>query len=91
MNSILLTGPGEFGYGQIPTPQPTESQILIKVDGAVLNPSDTLFMRNQWMGIQPKEYPFTPGWEGSGVVIKAGSDNPMATALVGKRVAFGKG
>jgi len=42
-------------------------------------------------GMKPKEYPFTPGWEGSGVVIKAGSDNAVLSALVGKRVAFSRG
>ena len=34
-------------------------------------------------------YPFTPGWEGSGTVVKAGP-GMMAQWLVGKRVAFNK-
>ena len=34
-------------------------------------------------------YPFTPGWEGSGTVIKAGP-GMLAQWMVGKRVAFNK-
>lgn len=34
-------------------------------------------------------YPYTPGWEGSGTVVQAG-ENPQAQALIGKRVAFMK-
>ena len=34
-------------------------------------------------------YPFTPGWEGSGTVIKAGAGT-LCQYLVGKRVAFNK-
>lgn len=34
-------------------------------------------------------YPFTPGWEGSGTVVKAGA-GMMSQWLVGKRVCFNK-
>lgn len=53
----------------------------------MLNPSDILFMRGKYNVKIP--VPFTPGWEGSGVVIKAGP-GMMAQWLVGKRVAFNK-
>lgn len=35
------------------------------------------------------KYPYTPGWEGSGTVVKSGA-GMMASWLVGKRVAFNK-
>ena len=35
------------------------------------------------------KYPFTPGWEGSGTVVKAGP-GMLASWYVGKRVAFNK-
>lgn len=56
-----------------------------------MHPSDTYFMRGINLFGAPKEYPFTPGWEGAGVVLKAGSDDPALNSLVGKRVAFVKG
>lgn len=35
------------------------------------------------------EYPYTPGWEGSGIVISAG-EGEYAQSLVGKKCAFMK-
>lgn len=61
--------------------------MIIKVEAATLNPSDILFMRGLY-NIK-LEYPFTPGWEGSGTVISAG-EGESAKALIGKRCAFMK-
>ena len=54
----------------MPIQEPGPNQVQIKVHSAVLNPSDILFMRGKY-NIKMK-YPFTPGWEGSGIVLKAG-------------------
>jgi NADPH:quinone reductase len=42
----------------------------VKVESATLNPSDILFMRGKYN--VKLNYPYTPGWEGSGVVVAAG-------------------
>jgi NADPH:quinone reductase-like Zn-dependent oxidoreductase len=42
---------------------------LIKVESAALNPSDILFMRGKY-NIK-LNYPYTPGWEGSGIIADA--------------------
>ncbi len=59
----------------------------MKVESATLNPSDILFMRGKYN--VKLNYPYTPGWEGSGVVVSAG-EGDLAKSLVGKRVAFMK-
>lgn len=89
MNSVLVTGVGQVGFGQKPSLenealQPTD--ILIKVEAAALNPSDILFMRGLYM-MYPEKYPYTPGWEGSGTVVKVG-ENKLSQFLLGKKVAF---
>lgn len=61
---------------------------MIKVEAAALNPSDILFMRGKY-NINLK-YPYTPGWEGSGTVVAAGSGGLLSKYFVGKRVAFMK-
>lgn len=76
-----------FGFGQMPIQEPGPNQVQIKVHSAALNPSDILFMRGKY-NIK-LDYPFTPGWEGSGTVVKAGP-GMLAQWLVGKRVAFNK-
>jgi NADPH:quinone reductase len=87
MNSVLLTGLGQIEFGQIAKPVPTAAQLLIKVDSAVINPSDVLFMQGK-TGAK-LEYPFTPGWEGSGTVEAVG-ESLAAYGLVGKRVGFSR-
>ena len=87
MNSVLITSNGKFGFGQIQKPKPGPNQVLIKVDSAVLNPSDILFMKGLY-NIKLK-YPYTPGWEGSGTVVEVGP-GLMTSYFKDKRVAFNK-
>jgi len=70
----------------MPKPVPNDEQLLIKVDSVMLNPSDILFMKGLYA--LKHEFPYTPGWEGSGVVEAVGSK--VSKDMVGKRVAFNK-
>ena len=67
MNSVLILDNGKYGFGQVPVQTPGKNQVLIKVESATLNPSDILFMRGLY-NIK-LNYPYTPGWEGSGTVV----------------------
>ena len=90
MNSVLISSHGHVCFGQIPKLESSSlkpNQVLIKVEACALNPSDILFMRGKY-NIKLK-YPYTPGWEGSGTVVAAGS-GLLNQYLVGKRVAFMK-
>lgn len=68
MNAIVMKGKGEVDFAQLSVPKPEAHQVLVKVECGTLNPSDVLFIKGA-TGMKPKEYPFTPGWEGSGVVV----------------------
>lgn len=73
MNSVVLTKKGHVAFQRIPKPDPEDlkaDQVLIKVEACTLNPTDILMMRGKY-SIRMK-YPFTPGSEGSGTVIKCG-------------------
>jgi len=88
MNSVLITKPGYIAFGKKDIPDKLQAnQILIKVEAAALNPSDILFMRGLY-DMKPI-YPYTPGWEGSGTVIKTGP-GLLNKYLLGQRVAFMK-
>ena len=69
---------------EIPPPGLKPGQILIKMAAASINPSDLIFLRNQYR-VQ-KALPVVPGFEGSGTVVgsKAGL---YGRWLLGKRVA----
>jgi NADPH:quinone reductase len=71
MNSVQLFSKGKVGFGRSPVQKPGPNQVLIKVHSSVINPSDLLFMKGKY-NVKPKTYPYTPGWEGSGVVVSAG-------------------
>lgn len=91
MNSVMISGPGEISFGRMPKPTAEDlkpGQVLIKVEAAALNPSDILFMRGKYTGIK-LDYPYTPGWEGSGTIVAVGSKLTKYN-LINKRVAFMK-
>jgi NADPH2:quinone reductase len=68
----------------IPTPEPRPGQILVKMAASPLNPSDLVFLRNQY-GVK-KKLPVVPGFEGSGTVV-ASNAGLYGKWLIGKRVA----
>ena len=69
---------------QVPVPAPGESQVLIKVRIAAINPSDVMFVKGLYG--QPRRKGQPAGFEGVGEVVSAGGE--AGQALVGKRVAF---
>ena len=87
MNSVIMNKGGKYGFGLMPIPKPGPNQVLIKVECCALNPSDIMFMKG-WYKIK-HDYPFTPGWEGSGTVIDCGP-GMGSEWLRGRRVAFTK-
>ena len=87
MNSAVIVSKGKVGFAQKPIPVPTMNQVLVKVESAALNPSDILFMKGLYK--IKLDFPYTPGWEGAGTVVKCG--NPKYNdMLINKRVAFMK-
>jgi NADPH:quinone reductase-like Zn-dependent oxidoreductase len=73
--------------GRIAIPQPTDSQVLIKVRLAAINPSDVMFIKGLYG--QPRRRGQPAGFEGVGEVVAAGGE--AGKTLVGKRVAFATG
>lgn len=67
-----------------PVPHPGKGQVLVKITATPVNPSDAGFVRGLYA--MQKKLPVTPGFEGSGTVVAAGS-GVMGRALAGKRVA----
>jgi len=63
-------GPEVLALVELPMPEPVEGQILIRVEAAGVNPVDT-YLRSGAQGYAPP-LPFTPGMDGSGVVVSVG-------------------
>jgi NADPH:quinone reductase len=67
-----------------PVPEPGQGQVRVRMIASPINPSDLLTVQGRY-GVLPK-LPAIPGYEGVGVVDKAGP-GLIGQFLVGKRVA----
>ena len=70
---IEQTGPPEcMRYGELPRPEPTARQVLVRVTAASVNPIDTYLRNgaNYW----PLPQPYIPGCDLAGVVEAVGNE-----------------
>ncbi|MEA3462995.1 MAG: zinc-binding dehydrogenase [Bacteroidota bacterium] len=74
---------GALKIEQTKVPQPGPGEVLVKMDASPVNPSDLALLAG---GYLKRSYPFTPGLEGSGTVVAAGS-GLFPRLRLGKRVA----
>ena len=74
---------GVLNIEQTKVPQPGPGEVLVKMDASPVNPSDLALLAG---GYLERSYPFTPGLEGSGTVVAAGS-GLFPRLRLGKRVA----
>src|SRR6202022_1561310 len=65
----------------IPSPEPGEGQVRVRVGAAACNLPDVLMCRGKY-ALRP-ERPFTPGLEGAGEIVAVGPG--VDKALVGRR------
>jgi NADPH2:quinone reductase len=74
---------GKLLIKSIPVPEPGPGEVLVKMTAAPINPSDLANLSGDYL---TGSWPFTPGLEGSGTIVKAGS-GLMPRLRLGKRVA----
>ena len=74
---------GKLVVETILVPQPGRGEVLVKMAASPINPSDLALLKGRYMN---RSYPFTPGLEGSGVVVDSGG-GVLARMRKGKKVA----
>jgi len=74
---------GALSFEEVEVPHPGPGEVLVKIDAAPVNPSDLAVLKG---GYLDRSYPFTPGLEGSGTVVAAGS-GLFPRLRLGSRVA----
>ncbi|HEX5551973.1 MAG TPA: NADP-dependent oxidoreductase [Chitinophagaceae bacterium] len=67
-------GPEVLKMEDVPIPRPAADEVLVKVHATSINPIDWKIRKGASKGRFPITFPFTPGWDLSGVVEQAGSD-----------------
>lgn len=93
MKAVTQDGPGgKLIFSELDIPFPGKGEVLVKMKYAPINPSDISQINGTFTPYP--DYPFTPGIEGSGLVVGTGK-GIIAGLRSGKRVAcsskFGKG
>ena len=84
INAVRQGSPGgELTIEPVPLPRPGKGEVLVRMHASPLNPSDLALLKGGYM---ERDYPFTPGLEGSGEVVLSGG-GVMAGLRVGKQVA----
>lgn len=68
---------------EVELPRPGRGEVLVKMDSSPINPSDLALLSG---GYLERNYPFTPGLEGSGTVVRSGG-GILPGLRMGKRVA----
>lgn len=77
--------PDVLKWEQAPDPAPQAGQVLVDVKAAGVNPVETYIRRGIY---GPKEFPYTPGSDGAGVVEEIGAS--VIDVTVGQRVYISK-
>jgi NADPH:quinone reductase-like Zn-dependent oxidoreductase len=84
MKAVIIEKVGEpIQLKNVEVPKPSKEEILVKIEGTTINPSDMIFVLGHGFGIQP---PSGAGFEGFGTVVASGSDENKD--LIGKKVSF---
>lgn len=67
-------GPDVLRYQEVPRPQPTDDQLLVKIHAAGINPVDWKTRMGRGMAHQPGfTLPYILGWDISGEVVEVGA------------------
>ncbi|MGF7138096.1 zinc-binding dehydrogenase [Roseimarinus sediminis] len=89
MKAVRQNAPGApLDVCELPVPLPQKGEVLVKMAYAPFNPSDISALRGLY--VDQKQYPFTPGIEGSGIVVGAGN-GLLPKLRMGKRVCCSSG
>ncbi len=95
MRAIVMTafgGPEVLRLAEIPEPEPEYGQVRVRLHAAGVNPAEAYIRTGQYAFFKP-ELPYTPGFDGAGVVDKVGEgvkryksgDKVFVAALMARR------
>lgn len=77
MKAIQINNYGDnslLQYVEVPIAQPHSNQILVKLNASSVNPIDYKIRSGFMSQVLKKEFPFTLGWEGAGIITEVGSN-----------------
>lgn len=86
MKAIVLHGPDNFSYTDVPRPEAGENEVLCKVEAVSICGTDPHIIQGDFPGVWPQEFPLIPGHEWAGTITKLGEKVAEYGYKVGDRV-----
>ena len=86
MEALVLSGPREFEIRRIAVPVAGDDEVLCEVDTTFICGTDPHIINGDFPGFWPKAFPFVPGHEWSGTVVRMGERANTLGWRVGDRV-----
>lgn len=72
MQALVLHGVRDFQIEEVPVPSPDTDEVICKVDTTFICGTDPHIINGDFPGFWPTGFPFIPGHEWSGTIIKSG-------------------
>lgn len=66
-------GAAALKHVEVPVPDPKADEVLVKVEAATINPIDWKIQKGMLRPILPRKFPYIPGTDLAGEVVKTGS------------------
>jgi L-iditol 2-dehydrogenase len=73
MEALVLSGVRDFSIQSVPVPDPDVEDVICKVDTTFICGTDPHIISGDFPNFWPTGFPFIPGHEWSGTVVKAGA------------------
>ncbi len=86
MKAVLLKGPNDLEYLDVPMPDPGLFEVLCRVESVSICGTDPHIINGDHPGFWPQEFPLIPGHEWSGVIEKLGEKSENFGWKAGDRV-----
>jgi L-iditol 2-dehydrogenase len=85
MNALVLYGPKNFKVEKVDVPEVDFQEVLCRVKSIAICGTDPHLIAGEYPGFWPPGYPFTPGHEWAGEVVKVGPG--VVSLKVGDKVS----
>ena len=87
MQAVVVVEPDRLEIQAIPIPEPGPDEVLARVRAVSICGTDSHLIAGDYPGFWPPSFPFTPGHEWAGEIVKLGSGADKFGWAVGNRVA----
>jgi len=86
MQGLVVLEPNKLEIQEMPIPEPGRLEVLARVRAVSICGTDAHLIRGDYPGFWPPAFPFTPGHEWSGEIVKLGEGAEALGWKVGDRV-----